>query len=319
MISQHGLKAEEEQELRKLHDRLSTDRARRILHVNSEVRRHLRDFFLKEGFYEIPPVIIGPVTDPLNHPVAGTGIEYYGYRYSLTQSMIFHKQIALLSCDKLFAFSPNVRLEPLERRGTGRHLAEFTQLDMEVKGASRNEVIAIAERMYCYVIGHVNATCRSDLEYFRRKLHVPSRPFMRFDFTGAKREYGEEFETVLSFRAADPFFIQDISLNDREFYDREDPERPGILLDMDMIYPEGYGEALSGGEREYELEKIMERIRKKKQNPDQFRYYLAVAGMGLPQSAGFGIGIERLVRFITGIPNIEEATPFPKAIGRFSI
>lgn len=314
-----NISADEKLELSSLYTKISTERARRILHVNSEVRRHLRDFFIGEGFYELSPVILGPVTDPLNHPVSDASINYYGYRYGLTQSMIFHKQIALLSYDKLFIFSPNVRLEPVERQVTGRHLAEFTQLDVEVKDFSKDDAIGLAEKMYCYVVEHVLESCKEDLEYFGRKLSVPQRPFRRYDYSKAREEHGNEFESVLSKKESDPFFIENITLLDREFYDREMEDRPGVLSDMDMIYPEGFEEALSGGEREYELDRIITRIRKKGQTYEQFKYYLELAQLGLPRSAGFGIGIERLVRFILGLKSIEEATLFPKVIGKFSL
>ncbi len=310
---------EEREGLSSLYSKISSERSRRILHVNSEVRRSLRDFFIGDGFYELSPVILGPVTDPLNHPVSDASINYYGHKYGLTQSMIFHKQIALLSYEKLFIFSPNVRLEPIERQGTGRHLAEFSQLDVEVKDFSKDDAIALAERMYCFVIENVTKSCSDDLEFFGRALAVPQRPFRRYDYSLAKSRYGEEFESSLSQNHKEPFFIENIALQDREFYDREMDERPGILSDMDMVYPEGFGEALSGGEREYTLEKIMERIRKKGQTFEQFKYYLEVAKLGLPKSAGFGIGIERLVRYILGLNSIEDATLFPKVIGKFSL
>lgn len=310
---------EEREGLVTLHRKISNERSRRILHVNSEVRRGLRDFFMGEGFYELSPVILGPVTDPLNHAVSDASINYYGHKYGLTQSMIFHKQIALLSYDKLFIFSPNVRLEPVERQGTGRHLAEFSQMDVEVKDYSKDDAIALAERMYCFVVEHVRKTCQDDLEYFERKLAVPERPFRRFDYSLAKSRYGENFEEILSSDHEYPFFIENIPLLDREFYDREMDERPGILSDMDMVYPEGFGEALSGGEREYKLDRIRERIRKKGQTYDQFKYYLEVARLGIPKSAGFGIGIERLVRYILGLKNIEDTLLFPKVIGKFSL
>lgn len=314
-----GISDDERDVLRDMHERISTEKSRRILHVNTEVRRLLRDFFVKEGFYELPPVIMGPVTDPLNHPVAGTSIDYYGYSYGLTQSMIFHKQIALLSYGKLFIFSPNVRLEPVESRLSGRHLAEFTQLDVEVKDITRDEAIELAERMYCFVIEGVNESCADDLDYFGRRLSIPGRPFRRYDYSTVKEKYGSTFEEQLSRESTEPFFIVDITLADREFYDLEHDDRPGVLKDMDMVYPEGFREALSGGEREYSLDRILERIEKKGQTRDQFRYYIEVAGMGLPKSAGFGIGIERLVRYILGLESVEEATPFPKVIGRFSL
>ena len=88
---------------------------------------------------------------------------------------------------------------------------------------------------------------------------------------------------------------------------------------MDLIYPEGYGEALSGGEREYEYERIKERILKKGQNLTHFKKYLELAKDDLPASAGFGIGIERLTRYICGLEKIEETSLFPKIPGKACI
>jgi asparaginyl-tRNA synthetase len=88
---------------------------------------------------------------------------------------------------------------------------------------------------------------------------------------------------------------------------------------MDLIYPEGYGEAVSGGERENEYERIKYRIHKKGQTYAQFKNYLKCAKEGLPPSAGFGIGIERLTRYICGLERIEEASLFPKIPGKACI
>jgi asparaginyl-tRNA synthetase len=85
---------------------------------------------------------------------------------------------------------------------------------------------------------------------------------------------------------------------------------------MDLIYPEGYGEALSGGEREYEYDRIKQRILKKGQKLLQFKDYLQLAKDDLPPSAGFGIGIERLTRYICGLKRIEETILFPRIPGK---
>ena len=115
-------------------------------------------------------------------------------------------------------------------------------------------------------------------------------------------------------------WIIDIPLKSREFYDKEDREHPGYLRDMDLIYPDGYGEALSGGEREYEYEHIKKRIRKKGMTCAQFKEYLQLAKKNnLPPSAGFGIGIERLTRFVCGLDRIEDTALFPKVPGRYCI
>ena len=281
------------------------------LRVQSSIRSITSEFLKDRNFIEVPPVIISVLTDPLNHPVFDPTIDYYGYRYSLTKSMIFHKHLLTKHFDRIFTFSPNIRLEEQDKVRTGRHLAEFTQLDLEMKGATRDDVISLFKR--------IKKTNEEDLKFFGRDLRIPAKPFKRIKYLDAYSEYGEDFEHKLSSEMKEPFWIIDIPLEKREFYDREDPSRPGILVDMDLIYPEGYGEALSGGEREYQLDRIIERIHKKGQTEEQFKWYIEFAKEGLNPSAGFGIGIERLTRFICGLERIEDAHPFPKIPGHLSL
>ncbi len=101
----------------------------------------------------------------------------------------------------------------------------------------------------------------------------------------------------------------------RGFYDREDPDRPGVLRDFDLVYPEGFGEAISGGEREFQLERVLARIRSNGEDPGAYGWYLEMLGEGVPPSAGLGIGVERLTRFVCGLEKIWEAVPFPKVPG----
>lgn len=292
------------------------EKKKAVLKIQSEIRKILGDELRKKGFIEISPVILSPITDPLNHPTSPTKIICYGNEYSLTQSMIFHKQFALRTLDKIFVFSPNVRLEPNQRKNTGKHLFEFTQLDLEAKDASREQVMALCEDMLIKTFISINIICNKELIILDRKLKVPKKPFKKIKYKEAYKKYGEKFEGIISNKYEDPVWLIDIPLKRREFYDKEYPEQPGILKDMDLIYPEGYGEALSGGEREYDLEKIKLRIHKKGQTLKQFKEYLKLARKGLPPSAGFGIGIERLTRFICGLKTIDEASLFPKIPGK---
>ncbi len=287
------------------------------MEVNTLVRAEMKRFLDKNGFVEINPVIISPLSDPLNHPVKDPIIDYYGNKYRLTKSMIFHKQLSMIYFEKIYSFSPNIRIEPIERKSTGRHLAEFTQLDLEVRNASRETVMTIAEKMINQVIRVVKS--RVDNSFLNQNIKVYERPFKKIRYLDAKREYGINFENELSKKMEEPFWIIDIPLEEREFYDKETSPGSGILRDMDLIYPQGFGEAISGGEREYEYERIVDRIKKKGQNLDEFALLLQASEKGLFPSAGFGIGIERFVRFLRGIEDIKDATLFPKSIGEFAI
>jgi asparaginyl-tRNA synthetase len=233
--------------------------------------------------------------------------------------MIFHKQLALRTLDKIFIFSPNVRLEPHKKKETGRHLFEFTQLDLEVKDAKREDLMRLCEELLTATVKSVKMKHAKELKLLGRTITPPKIPFKEITYKKAYEQYGEEFETIISNMHIEPVWIVDIQLTSREFYDKEDLKNPGYLRDMDLIYPEGYGEALSGGEREYEYSHITQRIIKKGQQLSQFKDYLTLAKEGLPPSAGFGIGIERLTRYICGLKRIEETSLFPKIPGRYCI
>ena len=125
--------------------------------LTSTVLRAVTDFFHKEGFTQLMPVILSPITDPLGpdpgSTVIKTGeIEYLGQRLILTQSMILHKQLAVRSgIKKLFVISPNVRLEHPQRRKSKKHLFEFSQVDFEIAYAKKEEVFDLIERFFCGV------------------------------------------------------------------------------------------------------------------------------------------------------------------------
>lgn len=300
-------------------ERLKKDSLKSALEINTSVRRILAETLIKRGFLEAPPVIFSIVTDPLNHPVYDPSFLYEDFRYSLTKSMIFHKQILVQEIPKFFIFSPNIRLETPDKASSGRHLLEFTQLDLEVKGAHREELMDLAEDLIIETFRYVTRENHATLSKMGRKLNIPGKPFKSYRYLDLLEKYGEDFEARMSREAREPFWIIDIPLESREFYDREKDDEPGILRDMDLIYPEGFGEALSGGEREFKIERIRERILKKGQTFDQFHWFLEIAEEGMELSTGFGIGIERLVRYICGFSRIEDVHPFPKVPGRLSL
>jgi asparaginyl-tRNA synthetase len=300
-------------------DHVKSEKVISAVKIGSDIRYYLSGFMRKQGYVEVPPVIISPLTDPLNHPVFDPVIDYYGEKYSLTKSMIFHKQIMVQSFGSIFTFSPNIRMEEAERSSTGRHLSEFTQLDVEKRGASRDEIMSMVEEMITGLFDYIKHEDSELLSRLGRDLHIPGKPFERIKYLDAERQYGKNFESILSKKKTEPFWIIDIPLHQREFYDRESDIDSEILVDMDLVYPEGFGEAISGGEREYKLEKIKERIHKKDQTEDQFRWFIEFAKRGLEPSAGFGIGIERLTRYVCGFKRIEDTHPFPKVPGEFSL
>ncbi len=286
--------------------------------LKSKIIGFLRDFMEKKEFVELLPVIASPVTDPLSSPETTISFSVYGYSLQLTKSMIFHKQFAMLAFDKICIFSPNFRIEKEDLWKSGRHLIEFTQLDLEVKEATREDVMKLGEEMLTEVITRVLDEAREEIQFFGRKLKVPSRPFKTVTYHWAYSMFGKDFEVELSRRADAPIWVLDFPEKSREFYYRQG-ENPLYLRDFDLIYPEGYGEAISGGEREWRPEKIRERLRNKGIDQSLYYPYLIMLEQGIPPSAGFGMGVERLTRFIAGLESIKYCRIFPKLPGKFGL
>jgi|UniRef100_A0A7V3RFC8 asparaginyl-tRNA synthetase len=289
-----------------------------VLEVSSELISATGQFLRREGFIELLPVMISPITDPLNHSVMDASIDYYGGKYSLTKSMIFHKQLAIRVHPKIFIFSPNIRLETEEKGETGRHLIEFTQLDLEVKDAKRDDILDLIERMLVSTFEDIDEKYGEIVRSMNPKFAIPKTPFERVKYLDGYEEYGKDFENILSKKATQPFWLIDIPIDEREFYDKRDGNK-NVLTDMDLIYPYGFGEALSGGEREFDYDKIISRMKYKGTSEEGLKWYLDEVKKGIPPSAGCGIGIERLTRFICNLKSVSQARLFAKLPGRLSI
>lgn len=299
-----------------------------VLKIQDEILSAIRDTLRKKGFIEILAPIIGPVTDPGIRGAKQVSVDYYGTSFKVMSSMILYKQMAVSSLEKIFAVSPNLRLEPTDSIVTGRHLAEFRQVDLEQANATYHDAMSVAEHLIQYVCTRILKSCVEQIEMLDRKLRVPTLPFRKLTYEGAldivaaqgfNVEYGKEIpwteEKALSAMFQEPFFITDFPITARGFYDREDPERPNILRDFDLLYPEGFGEAVSGGEREYTFKGVVKRMQMAGEDPTAFQWYLEMLKDGIPPSAGFGIGVERLTRWICGLRTVWEAVPFPKVPG----
>ncbi len=286
-----------------------------ILKVQTVALHAIHDFFYRKGFIQLMPVILSQITDPLSHPVYEPQIKYLGQDLQLTKSMIFHKQlaIAVLGCEGIYVLSPNIRFELNELKTSGKHLLEFTQLDIEMRNTSAHEFRALMEDLIISIIIEVKNSCGADLEKDGIKIRVPKKPFKVYWSRDLREEYGEEYKKQISLQEKDPFWITDF---EREFYDKEDPDKKGHYINYDLYYPYGYGEALSGGERDYEYDILVKKIEERNQDRKTLELHLDLAKKGLlVPSAGGGLGIERLVRFLTKRKHIKEVTLFPKIPG----
>ncbi len=287
-----------------------------VITVQNYILDATRRFFRERDFLEIQSPIISSVTDPGLRGAEIASIDYYGERMKVTSSMIFHKQLAASVYGKVFSISPNVRLESKERRETKEHLSEFRQIEVEVAFSSYRDVMKIAEDLFREIIKDVGK---------KIKLREFNMDFKEYSYKEIVSkygiEYGEEIPSYMEKEVSEDCFvwITEYPYGSRGFYDKTDEKNPEFLRDFDLIYPDGFGEASSGGEREYEYEKVRKKIIDLGLDPEDFRDYLDILRSGkIKPTAGFGIGLERLTRFICGLESVEEATLFPKVPGVIS-
>ncbi len=286
------------------------------LEIGSLVLRASTEFFHEQGFVQMLPVMLGRSTDPLG-PDPGSMIiktpevEYEGTLLYTMNSMVLHKQVAAKKLGRLFILSPNIRLEKGERKATGKHLFEFTQLDFEMAEAKKEDVMKVVESYFDFLtkeLGkHGELFAQLGIEPFSFKT-----PFRVYTTHELEAKYGKDWEFPASKDHEQPFWAL---CHKREFYDKEDMREPGHYLNYDLIYPLGFGEALSGAEREYEYSRITERMGRDKLGMERYRAYLEEAKEGFRPSAGAGFGIERLVRFLTRAQHVGDVQMFRRVPG----
>ena len=308
-------------ELPKPLDQLSAtelERKAAIGKVMTHTLQSLTSTYVASGFQWLLPVALSQSTDPL-WPDPGASIDkrievdIYGKIVRTTASMIIHKLVASsLAYPKLFIVSPNVRIEKAERAKTGKHIYEFTQLDFEARDATSKDVFALVEKALVTLVTSVKKDLKPELTALRcEPLKVPKAPFKIIDKADLEAKYGAEWEACLSKEIDEPVWVTNIP---REFYDFED-FKTGKWDNYDLFLPQ-FGEVLSGAKREWEYSKISKKIERDQVKKENYALLLKLAKEGkIKPSAGAGIGIERLVGWVTGVKHIAETQPFPRVPG----
>ena len=297
---------------------LGSERRKALFKVATGVLKKMVDRLVDDGFCWILPVVLAKSTDPL-WPDPGASIEkrieveIYGEKVKAMQSMIIHKRVLVsLGPEKFFILSPNIRVEARERARTGRHLYEFTQLEVEVANGRMEDIFKLFEGLIASSIAYVKDGFKEELAALKREIEVPETPFKVYKRRELERIYGDRWEESVSKEVEDPIWVTDIP---REFYDYED-ERTGEWRNFDLILPEGYGEAISGAEREYNYGKLVRKLEEAGLNKGEYGLLLRLAEEGrLKPSAGAGLGVERFVAYVCGVNHVAEAQPFPRIPG----
>jgi asparaginyl-tRNA synthetase len=307
---------------------IRTPRQAAILRIRAEAERAARNFMDSQDY---------TLTDsPIFTPAACEGtstlfeVNYIDDQKAyLTQSGQLYVEATAAALGKVYSFGPTFRAEKSKTR---RHLTEFWMLEPEASYAHLEDMIQLAEGLVSAVVQSVVKNRSRELLTLQRdiaRLEKITPPFPRISYdeaigvlqqAGNPAKWGDDFggdeETILSKNFDKPVIIHRYPSAMKAFYMARDPQRPELVLNFDMIAPEGYGEIIGGSERESSYESILARIREHHLPEQEFQWYLDLRRYGSVPHAGFGLGLERTVAWICGTEHIREVIPFPRMLYR---
>ncbi|MEM2870591.1 MAG: asparagine--tRNA ligase [Thermoplasmata archaeon] len=298
-----------------------------VMKVKATVLAAAREWFARNDFYEVTPPIITS-----NACEGGTTLfelKYFDQKAYLAQSAQLYLEAIMFSLERVYSLTPSFRAE---RSRTTRHLAEYWHLEGEEAFVGNEENMRIQEEL---VSAMVNAAAERNPEELRALGRDPAElkrvtpPFKRLSYAqalellrdrGYGMEWGEDLgtneERVLVEGEEKPVFIVNYPKEAKPFYMRENPDDPRTYLCADLLAPEGYGEIIGGSEREVDADKLVERLRAQGTPLGPYEWYIDLRRYGSVQHSGFGLGIERLVRWICKQEHIRDTIPFPRTINR---
>jgi len=298
-----------------------------VLRVRAEIIRAVEDYLWDKGFLKLDAPIFTP--SACEGTTTLFSADYFGEKAYLSQSGQLYNEATCMAFGRVYCFGPTFRAEKSKTR---RHLTEFWQIEPEMAYAHLEDAIKLAEGMVEYTIHRVLANRKRELDVLERDtnaLRSIRAPFPRIRYEeavkrvnelGESMKLGEDFgapqETVLAESYDSPFMITHFPEDIKAFYMRKDLSTSGRTLSFDLLAPEGYGEIVGGGEREFDIEKLRESIQQRNLPMEAFKWYLDLREYGSVPHAGFGLGIERIVAWICGVKHIRETIPFPRMLGR---
>ena len=306
---------------------LRSSRQHSILRVRSELIQACRDYFDERGYILIDSPILTPAACEGTTTLFET--DYFGEKVFLSQSGQLYLEPAAMSFGKVYCFGPTFRAEKSKPR---RHLLEFWMLEPEVAYAELDDIMELAEELVSDVVHRVLEARSKELKNLGRDLKALEKvqpPFPRISYDeaveilkkkGVDFRWGDDLgtpeEDILSKCFQLPFMIHRYPSQCKAFYMEPDPQRPEVVLCVDMIAPEGYGEIIGGGQRSASYEHLLKKIKEENLPVEAFRWYLDLRKYGSVPHSGFGMGIERVLAWICGLSHLREAIPYPRMLYR---
>ena len=306
---------------------LRSPRQRAIARVRHEIEQAIRDFFYDRDFTLVDTPIL---TAAIGERSGLFATEYFdeGNAY-LAQTGQLYGEAAAAALGRIYCFGPTFRAEKSKTR---RHLNEFWMCEPEMAFHDSADNMRLQEEFVAYIVQRVLERKMPELKELERdtsKLETIVAPFPRVSYSQAVErlqakgssitwglDLGAEDESLLVADYDRPVFVHDYPKEAKAFYMKENPADPRTVLCDDLLAPEGYGEIIGGSQREDDHDKLRQRILDEGLSLDAYGWYLDLRKYGTFVHSGFGLGLERVVAWMCGLPHIREAIAFPRMMNR---
>jgi nondiscriminating aspartyl-tRNA synthetase len=283
-------------------------------HVLASIRKTLTE----KKFIEInTPKLIGSASEGGANLFS---LEYFGKQAYLAQSPQLYKEQMTIGLERVYEIASFYRAE---KSHTGRHLSEFTSVDIEAAFMDYTDVMEVLESLVVEVYKYVAEKCRKEQKAIGIEIKVPSSPFERITYsqvleelksTGEDLKFGDDLLDshlrIIGKNHPGFFFLIEWPMKLKPFYIREKDDDPKISRSFDLQF--GYLELASGGTRLHDPKKIRIRLEEQGLDPSKFSNHLQAFDWGMPPHAGWGLGLERFMTTLIGIDNVREVVLYPR-------
>lgn len=303
---------------------LRREKMQAILKIRNKLLEGARLWLKENGYFEIHcPTFI---TASVEGGATLFKVDYFGKEAYLTQSSQFYLEAAIFGFEKVFTIQPSFRAE---KSRTRKHLTEFWHLEVEVAFADHDEIMQIEEDLLYNMVKYAIDECKKEFEILKRSnFEPPKRPFIKMTYLqaleiirskGIEIKFGDDIgadeEKIVADTLDRPAFIMYFPKVTKAFYHHPHPEDDNLTLSSDLYAP-GQGEIAGGGQRIHELDLLLKRIQENNLNPKDYEWYIDLRRYGSVPHSGFGMGIERIVKWVTGINHVRDAIAFPRTMNR---
>ncbi len=298
-----------------------------ILEIRTELIKAIREFFDGRGFRCLDTPILTPSACEGTTTLFET--EYFDQKAYLSQSGQLYNEATAMAFGKVYCFGPTFRAEKSKTR---KHLIEFWMVEPEVAFATLKDIKRLGEDLIVSIIQRILESKSQALAVLERDpvpLQNVRTPFPEITYEdaldllkhkGHSMDFGDDFgapeETLLSEHFNSPVCVTHFPAKIKAFYMQPAEGRPDLVLGLDVLASEGYGEIIGGGQRIHDPELLEQRIKEHNLPREAYAWYVDLRKYGSVPHSGFGLGVERMLSWLCGIKHIRETIPFPRLLYR---